>query len=326
MRTQQRYFFSIMTGALLSLWALGIPAAFADTTVTLEQPVHFTNAEGSDVVLNAGEYAVEPAEEWLRIIPGDGQAVDALLLEAQAGSHEESLTAPLALSAEGEQADTHHLALLLPGGKRLEAIGSYSGIRARGTLSLLTIQRLRTLSSRTQSTTPTEFKTPLFGGSGGNRSYNLDCGNQSVLVGVIYKAGMWLDAIGIICQQVDPQTGALGNEFTRGPVGGSGGGARTNRCNQGNAVQGIGIVFSGQFIERGTFLCSPWIPAQKSPVFSTSNRCTGDRCTTAFGRSSIGVFHGDNFFCPSGKAGKAIRGRHGIYIDSLRFVCDFWDK
>ncbi len=324
MRTMTANLFSFMTKTLFAFLTVMGGTAYADTTVTLEQPVHFTNAEGSDVILSEGEYAIEPAEGWLRVTPSDGKAVDALLLEAQAGNHEEHLTAPLAVSAQGEQPDTHHLALLLPDGKRLEAIGSYSGLRSRGTLSLLSIQRLKTLSSTSQSTTPTEFSTPLFGGGGGNRSYNLDCGNQSVLVGVIYKAGMWLDAIGIICQEVNPQTGALGNEFTRGPVGGSGGVALTHRCNQGNVVQGIWMR-SGQFIESGTFLCSPWIPAQKSPAFSTSNHCTGDRCTTNFG-SSYGGPNSGSFFCPSGKAGKAVRGRHGIYIDSLRFVCDFWDK
>ena len=118
--------------AFLSLYAWGTGITFANTTITLEQPAHFTTAEGSDVVLNPGEYMIEPAEEWLRVTPGEGQAVDALLLEAQSATHEESLTAPLALSAPGEQPDTHHLALLLPNGKRLEAIGSYSGLRRIG--------------------------------------------------------------------------------------------------------------------------------------------------------------------------------------------------
>lgn len=220
---------SFMTAAFLSFLALGPPSAYADTTVTLEHPIHFTTAEGSDVILNAGTYTLEPAQEWIRITPSDSQAVDALLLEALPGSHEESLTTPLAISVQGEEPDTHHLALLLPDGKRLEAIGSYSGLRSRGTLSLLTIQRLKTLSS-TQSTATTEYFTPLIGGGGGNRSYNLDCGNGSVLVGAVYKSGMWLDALGIICQRINPQTGALGDEFTRGPVGGTGGTARFARC------------------------------------------------------------------------------------------------
>ena len=325
MRTIKRAIFLLTAIAFLSFFTSGTGTTFADTPVTLEQPVHFTTAEGSDVVLEAGDYGVEPTEEWIRIIPSGGNPVDTLLLEAQAGTHEESLKAPLALSATGEQPDTHHLALLLPDGKRLEAIGSYSGIRSRGRLSLLTIQRLKRLSSSSQRTTPTEFKTPLFGGSGGNRSYNLDCGNRSVLVGAIYKAGSWLDAIGIICQRVNPKTGALEDEFTKGPVGGSGGRARNRRCNDGKVAQGARAL-SGQFINALMIFCSQWDPARKSPVFSRNSDCAradGRRCI--FVGSQGGSLEG-SFFCPRGKVGKAIRGRHGIYIDNLKFICDNWDK
>ena len=161
-----QFLFLFMTVAMLSLVPLVTGATSADPTITLEQAVHFTTAEGSDVVLDAGDYEVTSAEEWLQITPTGGTPVDALLLEAQVASHEEPLTTPLALSVQGESPDTHHLALLLPDGKRLEAIGTYSGVRARGTLSLLTIQRLRALASRTQSTASTEYSTPLFGGGG----------------------------------------------------------------------------------------------------------------------------------------------------------------
>jgi len=92
MRTHPPHSLSCLGGALLALIAWGTPAAFADTTVTLDQPIHFTTAEGSDVLLDAGSYAVEAAEEWLKITPSEGRTMDALLLEAQAGSHEETLT------------------------------------------------------------------------------------------------------------------------------------------------------------------------------------------------------------------------------------------
>ena len=141
----------------------------------------------------------------------------------------------------------------LADGTRVEAVGSYSGIRSRG-LSLLTIRRLQALAAARKSTPPTEFSTPLFGGSGGTRSYNLDCGNQSVLVGAIGNSGSWIDAIGIICQQVNAQTGALGNEFTRGPVGGSGGYAYTWRCNQALLEEKSVLFFDGL-----TFLWHPWL-------------------------------------------------------------------
>jgi hypothetical protein len=306
---------------------LAIPGAFADTTVTLDQPVHFTNAEGSDVVLNAGEYAVEPAAEWLRVTPAEGQAVDALLLEATTGNHEESLTAPLALSAEGEQPDTHHLALLLPGGKRLEAVGSYSGIRSRGTLSLLTIQRLKALSSSSQSTTSTEFVTPVIGGSGGNRSYNLDCGNGAVLAGATYKAGSWLDALGIICRRVNSQTGALQDDFTRGPVGGGGGAPRMISCPSGKVVGSLSARI-GLYVHNIVMACEQWDAAQKRPIFTEN--CSGSNCLEVGTEPEYYCpwcpqFSG-TFYCPSGKAGKALRGKHGIYIDNFRFVCDSWDK
>jgi len=321
MRNNKHTLFVAIAGALMSWCLTGIQLALANTTITLNNPVHFTTAEGSDVVLDPGTYAVEAAEDWLRVTPSEGQAVDALLLEVRSAGHEESLTAPLAISTQGEQPDTHHLALLLPGGKRLEAIGSYSGLRSRGTLSLLSIQRLKTLSTA-KSTAPTEYSTPLFGGGGGNYSYNLDCGSGSVMVGGIFKSGMWLDALGIICQQVNTLTGALGNEFTRGPVGGSGGIAKVGRCDNGKVVQGI-KAFSGQFVNGFLLWCSPWNQSLKAPVYSEATTCTGGRC------QAIGNFSGstsNNFFCPSGKVGKAFRGKRGIYIDSARFVCDFWDK
>ncbi len=316
-------FYLPLATTLLGWFLVGISTALADITVTLDQPVHFLNAEGSDIILEAGQYELASADTWLRVTPSQGQAVDALLLEAQSANHEESLTEPLAVSAPGESPDVHHLALLLPEGKRLEAIGSYSGVRSRARISLLTIQRLRALSSRTQSTPPTEFKTPLFGGSGGNRSYNLDCGNGSVMVGGIYKSGMWLDALGIICQQVNPQTGELGNEFTKGPVGGSGGIAKFSKCKSGQVVQGI-KAYSGQFVHGFHLLCTPWNQATKTPVFS---ECIASCPQGRF--KGMGVTSGsqsDIFFCPSGKVGKALRGKRGIYIDSARFVCDVWNK
>jgi len=321
MQTIKPNILSFMTGAFLFFLTLGSPETYADTTITLEQPVHFTTAEGSDVMLNAGTYTLEPAQEWIRITPSDGQSVEALLLEALAGNHEESLTTPLALSAKGEEADTHHLVVLLPGGNRLEAIGSYSGLRSRGTLSLLSIQRLKTLST-TQSTASPEYSTPLFGGSGGNQSYNLDCGSGSVLVGAIYKAGMWLDAIGIICQQVNSQTGALEREFTRGPLGGTGGQAKIARCASGRVFQGL-RAFSGQYINKFYMRCSQWDASRKAPVFSEICNPGTVACLT-FGGG--GGSASDPFFCPAGMVGKAFRGRYGWYVDSARFVCDSWDK
>ena len=315
MRTLTQSMLLISTAAIFSFFVITV-TAFAGTTITLDQPVHFMTAEGSDVVLDAGEYEVGAADEWIRVTPSEGQAVDALLLEAQVAKHEEAIKAPLGISAQGESPDTHHLALLLPDGKRLEVVGSYSGIRSRG-LSLLNIRRLQTLAR----TTNTEFSTPRFGGSGGTRSYNLDCGSGSVMVGGIYKAGSWLDSIGIICQRVNAQTGALGGEFTRGPVGGSGGIARITRCPRGNVVQGA-RGFSGQFVHSIRVGCMPWDPSKKAPAFSEDGFCSV-KCPRLGGSGGAAS---DVFYCPPGQVGKAFRGKYGSYVDSTRFVCDYWNK
>ena len=304
----------------LGLILAGPLSGWADTTVTLDQPVHFTSAEGSDVVLEAGEYSLDQADAWLRVTPSGGSSVDVLLLEAHPARHEETLKTPRGLSAPGASTDGHHLVLLFPDGRRLEAVGSYSGIRSRG-LSLYTMRQLSSLAS----TTNTEFKTPLFGGSGGTRSYNLDCGSGAVLVGGIYKSGSWLDALGIICQRVNSTTGALGSEFTRGPVGGTGGTARIKRCNQGNVITNL-RAYSGRFVDGLLVSCGQWVPSAKT-ARAASGRCgtSADQCmrigtSTAFSKIS------DVFKCPSGLVGKAFRGKYGSYVDSTRFVCDYWNK
>ena len=221
----------IMSSAFFSFYLTTIGASFADTTITVEKPVHVTTAEGSAVVLDAGEYRLDPAQEWLKITPSGGDAVDALLLEAQVGKHEESLTDSLALSATGVDADYHHLVLLLPDGKSFEATGSYSGIRSRGRLSRLSIKRLRALAASKRRTPRTEFVTPAFGGSGGNRSYNLDCGNGAVLVGATFtrQDPGWM-AIGIICQRINHSERELWEmNSLEDQIGGSGGRARIHR-------------------------------------------------------------------------------------------------
>jgi hypothetical protein len=106
------------------------------TTITLDQAVHFIGTDGSDAVADPGDYSVEAAQEWLRLIPGTERR-NALLIEANAITHEEILTSPMAISLpgeEGETADIHHVVLLLPDGQSLDAVGTYSGIRPRGLL------------------------------------------------------------------------------------------------------------------------------------------------------------------------------------------------
>jgi hypothetical protein len=129
------FFTIVLTVALLSP-VLPVHASVPDetTTITLDQPVHFLGTDGSDVVANPGEYSVEAAEEWLRLIPGTGRR-DALLVEAQRETHEVKVDIPIVLSTPGsepDELDVHVVQLLNPDGTSMVASGTYSGIQSRG--------------------------------------------------------------------------------------------------------------------------------------------------------------------------------------------------
>ena len=325
MRQPQPFVLSVFLALASVAFVLSASTAtLAKTTVTLDQPVHFITAEGSDVVLSAGDYQVDAADEWLRVTPSEGQAVDALLLEARKASHEESLKAPLGVSAQGESPDTHHLALLLIGGKRMETIGSYSGIRSRAGSSLLTTARIRALAEAQRASAGairTEWSTLLFGGGGGNRNFNLDCGSGGVMIGAQGRWGSWLDELGIICRRLHPFLFSLGTEFTVGPIAKGGGRSRPAvRCPDGYVVAGIASIRYASFVHNMTFICKRWSPRDQRAIGTRRERMLGPVAQALDTKDS------EAYPCPSDKVGKALRGKAGSYIDRIRFICDQWNK
>jgi hypothetical protein len=152
MQTQKLYIFSFMAFAILSFFTLAIGTTFADTTITLEQAVHFNAADGSNILIQPGTYIVEAAEEWLRLVPGERR--DALLLEAHQTQHDEILHSPIAMMNDND-GDNHRLVLLLPGGTGLEAIGSASVVRSRAVRHPLTS---RTRTQQQAGRIPTQSK------------------------------------------------------------------------------------------------------------------------------------------------------------------------
>lgn len=102
-------------------------------TITLERAVHFMGPDGSPVVVQPGSYTLEPAKEWLRLIP-EGESHLTVLVEARQGTPVAQVEETLALSLPGtteQELDLHHLALLRPNQPSLEATGSYSGVQPR---------------------------------------------------------------------------------------------------------------------------------------------------------------------------------------------------
>ncbi len=128
--------FFTLSGALVLLTiTVPVQASLVDslTSIELEKSVYFQAPDGSSLLVEAGTYSVEPAEEWIRVMSGDRR--DAVLIEARKGVHELELEQHMAMSLPGqseEEKDHHYLMLLQPGGQSLEATGTYSGIRARG--------------------------------------------------------------------------------------------------------------------------------------------------------------------------------------------------
>ena len=117
-------------GVCFALLCAGAPAATAPAaSLVVERAIHFQSPKGEVLVLDAGTYAVEPeSTDQLHLIAAGGKS---LSVPATVAKHAERIEQPRALLvAVGN--DERHLVLLLPGGKRLEAIGSLSGIHSRG--------------------------------------------------------------------------------------------------------------------------------------------------------------------------------------------------
>ena len=103
------------------------------TTVTIEKPVHFSALDGADVMAAPGRYHVDSFEDaTLRLTPAEsGAGSSPLIVAAMALPHAEPIESRVALSLPNGE-DEHHVVLLMPDGKGLDAGGTYSGLRSRG--------------------------------------------------------------------------------------------------------------------------------------------------------------------------------------------------
>jgi len=124
-----------VTGPPPGTTAMETPGTSTDTEVTLNRALHFQSPDGTDVVAEPGQYRVEAVEEaHLRLVPQAGGAP--LTIRAWPSTHEVPAGSPVALAIpQGE--DEQHVVLLYPGGKSLDAPGSSSAVRGRGTTVLL---------------------------------------------------------------------------------------------------------------------------------------------------------------------------------------------
>ncbi|MDH5641950.1 MAG: hypothetical protein OEY28_11710, partial [Nitrospira sp.] len=152
-----------------------VPELGGASLILLDKTVHFTSPDGNAVPINPGGYILEAGGQSLRLTVPDGETV---VIAALGGTHEEEINypTPLSFAEEGDHADVHHLLLLLPEGKSLDAVGTYSGITSRGLRDRLAqrplIQKARQMKEQVQS----RIHDRLFGGppafSAGPNAFN----------------------------------------------------------------------------------------------------------------------------------------------------------
>jgi hypothetical protein len=112
-RTLQQVFILIIVlcGAQLAWSETSYRPSFSN--IEFAQPIHFFAVDGSDVLIQPGEYGVGATEGGLQLIPAEGNKNDAILIDAEALPHEEEIAVPQALSIPGENEDWHYVVLLL---------------------------------------------------------------------------------------------------------------------------------------------------------------------------------------------------------------------
>jgi hypothetical protein len=104
------------------------PLPSAPALVSLDRAVHFLAPDGSDIVASPGLYMVrQEGDSQLALIPGEGK--EHLVVQAVLTNHKKEFPVQGVSLSGGE--DEHYVILLLPEGKALEAMGSYTGMRSR---------------------------------------------------------------------------------------------------------------------------------------------------------------------------------------------------
>ena len=107
-------------------------SALASPTLNLDQPTYFLSPDAEPFMVEPGTYQVEAAEAWLKLIPEAGSRTEAVLIQAIPGMHDnEVTTAEVVMTPIEDYPDLSHLALVLPDGRELGAVGSTSGIWPR---------------------------------------------------------------------------------------------------------------------------------------------------------------------------------------------------
>ena len=154
---------------------------------------------------------------------------------------------------------------------------------------------------------------PVYGGAGGT-SFSRSCGVGKVLTGLRFRAGLLVDAVGLLCRPVSA-TGTLGSESTVGTlVGGSSGTSGTVSCGTGSVVVGAAIRH-GSYVDMLKLNCRRW-------EANTRRFETVGYLTNAIGNSLSTAAYNEEKCEASSQPAIAIRGRSHSLVDAIGFICD----
>lgn len=161
---------------------------------------------------------------------------------------------------------------------------------------------------------PTQYL-PIWGGGGGS-GFTRSCGDGRVLTGLQYRAGLVVDAVGVLCRPVQAN-GQLGSQTTVGSLAGGGNGTADSRsCPTGQVVMGASIVF-GSFVDGISLVCRGWNASAR--IFTVPDpkilQIGADRPRPG------GNIRGNTCEANTQPA-VGIRGRASALVDALGFFCD----
>ena len=153
---------------------------------------------------------------------------------------------------------------------------------------------------------------PIYGGSGGT-AFSRDCGAGKVLTGLRYRAGLLVDAVGLLCSPV-LSNGALGPETTVGSLAGGGGGTSgAVSCASGNVVRQARI-WHGSFVNGIQIVCKTWDAGSRKWLGA-------DQYPARVGRNDTLNSDAESCTAPTQPA-SGIRGRASALVDAIGFICD----
>ncbi len=153
---------------------------------------------------------------------------------------------------------------------------------------------------------------PLIGASGGN-SFSRTCPSGSVLTGIRWRTGMFVDGIGIQCSTI-LAGGTLGPANNVGDMaGGNGGTAGSDHC-PGGVIAGQNGATAGASLGSLFFRCYQWFPESRSyggAIMKTINVRIGLLISASESQCHSGT-----------QPATGIYGRHGSLIDAVGLKCN----